>query len=53
MVEQIKAKLKLLEKLTDVIRQGLTIEDIRKIFCSKIQVETMTQKEDSPEDLKE
>lgn len=53
MVEQIKAKLKLLEKLTDVIRQGLTIEDIRKIFSSKIQVETMTQKEDSPEDLKE
>jgi uncharacterized protein YeeX (DUF496 family) len=53
MVEHLKAKLKLLEKLTDAIRQGLTVEDIRKIFSSKTQVEKITQKEDSPEDQKE
>jgi hypothetical protein len=38
MVERLKAKLKLLEQLTDAIRQGLTLEDIRKIFSSRNQV---------------
>jgi uncharacterized protein YeeX (DUF496 family) len=44
MVEHLKAKLKLLEQLTDAIRQGLTVEDIRKIFSSKNQVNQMKQK---------
>ena len=44
MVERLKAKLKLLEKLTDAIRQGLTVEDIRKILSSKHQVNQMKQK---------
>jgi hypothetical protein len=41
MVERLKAKLKLLEQLTDAIRQGLTVEDIRKIFSSRNQVKQM------------
>lgn len=53
MVEQLKAKLKLLEKLTDAIRQGLSVEDIRKILSSKTQVEKISQEADSPEDQKE
>ena len=44
MVEHLKAKLKLLEKLTDAIRQGLTVEDIRKIFSSRSQLNQMKQK---------
>ena len=44
MVEQIKAKLKLLEKLTDAIRQGLTVEDIRRIFSSRSQLNQIKQK---------
>jgi hypothetical protein len=44
MVEHLKAKLKLLEQLTDAIRQGLTVEDIRKIFSRKNQVNQMKQK---------
>ena len=43
MVEHLKAKLKLLEQLTDAIRQGLTVEDIRKIFSSRNQVNQMKQ----------
>ena len=50
MVERFKAKLKLLEKLTDVIRQGLTVGDIRKILSSKTQVEKMKQGVDSHEE---
>jgi uncharacterized protein YeeX (DUF496 family) len=44
MVERLRAKLKLLEQLTDAIRQGLTMEDIRKIFSSRKQVNQMKQK---------
>ncbi|MDY0222526.1 MAG: hypothetical protein RBR67_15450 [Desulfobacterium sp.] len=44
MVERIKDRLKLLEKLTDAIRQGLTIEDIRTIFSSKSQMTQMKEK---------
>jgi uncharacterized protein YeeX (DUF496 family) len=44
MVEHIKAKLKLLEKLADAIRQGLTVEDIRKIFSSRNQMKQMKEK---------
>jgi hypothetical protein len=43
MVEHLKAKLKLLEQLTDAIRQGLTLEDLRKILSSKKQVNQMKQ----------
>ena len=43
MVEHLKAKLKLLEQLTDAIRQGLTVEDLRKILSSKNQVNQMKQ----------
>lgn len=50
MVERLKAKLKLLEKLTDAIRQGLTVEDIRKIFSNKTQLKQMKQKAGSPEE---
>ncbi|MCF8077428.1 MAG: hypothetical protein K9K63_03245 [Desulfotignum sp.] len=45
MVERLKAKLKLLEKLTDAIRQGLSVEDIRKIFSSRSQLNQMKQKD--------
>jgi hypothetical protein len=41
MVERLKAKLKLLEQLMDTIRQGLTVEDLRKILSSKNQVNQM------------
>ena len=44
MVEHLKAKLKLLEQLTDAIRQGLTVEDIRKIFAGRNQVEQMKER---------
>ncbi len=44
MVERLKAKLKLLEKLTDAIRQGLTVEDIRRIFSSRNQVKQMKER---------
>ncbi len=44
MVERLKAKLKLLEQLTDAVRQELTVEDIRKIFSSRNQVNQMRQK---------
>jgi uncharacterized protein YeeX (DUF496 family) len=44
MVERLKAKLKLLEKLTDAIRQGLSVEDIRRIFSSRNQVKQMKDK---------
>jgi uncharacterized protein YeeX (DUF496 family) len=50
MVERLKAKLKLLEKLTDAIRQGLTVEDIRKILSSKTQMEKMKREVGSPEE---
>jgi uncharacterized protein YeeX (DUF496 family) len=50
MVEYLKARLKLLEQLSDAIRQGLSVEDIRKILSSKTQVERMTQEADSPEE---
>jgi uncharacterized protein YeeX (DUF496 family) len=43
-VERLKAKLKLLEELTDAIRQGLTVEDIRKIFSSRSQLKEMKDK---------
>ncbi|MDT8380585.1 MAG: hypothetical protein RQ739_17015 [Desulfotignum sp.] len=33
-----------LEQLTDAIRQGLTVEDIRKIFSSRNQVKQMKEK---------
>jgi DNA-binding transcriptional MerR regulator len=44
MVERLKAKLKLLEQLTDAIRQGLTLEDIRKIFSSRNQLNQMKER---------
>jgi hypothetical protein len=50
MVEHLKAKLKLLEQLSDAIRQGLTMEDIRKIFSSKNQVNQMKQKRKQQKD---
>jgi uncharacterized protein YeeX (DUF496 family) len=50
MVEHLKAKLKLLEQLTDAIRQGLTVEDIRKILSSKTQMEKMNREVESPEE---
>ncbi len=50
MVERIKAKLKLLEKLTDAIRQGLTLEDLRKVLSSRTQVKRMKEKVEQQED---
>jgi len=44
MVERLNAKLKLLEQLTDAIRQGLSMEDIRKIFSSRSKLNKMKQK---------
>ncbi len=51
MVERIKAKLKLLEKLTDVIRQGLTMKEIRKIFFGRTQLKRMKEKNEQQENL--
>jgi uncharacterized protein YeeX (DUF496 family) len=50
MVEHLKAKLKLLEQLTDTIRQGLTVEDIRKIFSSRNQVKHMKESGEQQKD---
>ncbi len=44
MVERIKAKLKLLEQLMAAMRQGLTVEELRKIFSIRNQVNQMKQK---------
>ena len=50
MVEHLKAKLKLLSQLTDAIGQGLTVEDIRKLFSNRIQVMQMKEGGEQKED---
>ncbi len=50
MVERIKAKMKLLEQLMDAMRQGLTMEEIRKIFSSRTQMKRIKEKMEQQED---